>query len=233
MERSDPTFSLNQCPKHRPYHALLGYAPRQWPADGPVVRFIAPAAYRLPRSRRNYFKTSHGRCLRLALAGHIASPGRISELYRSSSGSPIPKYRDWGPLLVAGGQNSRRPASRRSVRQSLASLATVSGISISAVENFTFGREITPIAVAALLLLATFSAGLVGTKRPWLAAALVWFWIPAAHFVKHALGLRDTLHPNTYSSIAMLAAFSLFVCLMGVGGGAAIRRNISGLARIA
>ena len=102
-------------------------------------------------------------------------------------------------------------------------------MSISAVENFTFGGEITPIAIVALLLLATFSIGLAGTKRPWLAAALVWFWIPAAHLVKHALALPDTLHPNTYKSIEMLAIFSLFVCLIGVGVGIGIRRAVGGL----
>jgi len=49
---------------------------------------------------------------------------------------------------------------------------------------------------------------------------LVGAWVPAAHLAKHVLGLPDTLHPNTYRSIAMLTAFCLVVSLVAAYLGA-------------
>ena len=61
-------------------------------------------------------------------------------------------------------------------------------------------------------------------KRRWLAVGLVWVWLPVAHLVKHLLGLADTLHPNSYLSIAALAAISLATCLLGVAVGVGVGR---------
>jgi len=105
-------------------------------------------------------------------------------------------------------------------------LAAVAGMAISAVDNFAFGGEISPIAVVALLLLATACVGLGWSKWRWAAVAAVWVWLPSAHVFKHLLNLPDTLHPNTYPSIAMLAGFSLFVSLIGLGVGALVRHAI-------
>jgi hypothetical protein len=108
----------------------------------------------------------------------------------------------------------------------LLGVAAVAGCAISAVENFAFQGEISPIVIVALLLLASGSLGLAVGMRRWWCAVAVWFWIPAAHVVKHILGLADTLHPNTYASIAALAAFTLVVCGIGLCAGAAIRRTV-------
>jgi len=44
------------------------------------------------------------------------------------------------------------------------------------------------------------------------------------HLLKHAAGLPDTIHPNTYASILKLAAFTFLVCSVGLGFGLAFRR---------
>jgi hypothetical protein len=51
-----------------------------------------------------------------------------------------------------------------------------------------------------------------------------WAWLTLVHLVKHVFGLPDTLHPNTYTSILMLAVFSLVVATIGTGCGILIRR---------
>jgi hypothetical protein len=43
---------------------------------------------------------------------------------------------------------------------------------------------------------------------------------------KRILSLPDTLHPNTYTSILMLAVFSLAVVAAGTGCGLLIRRLV-------
>jgi hypothetical protein len=55
-----------------------------------------------------------------------------------------------------------------------------------------------------------------------------WACVPLAHVVKHVLGLPDTLQPNTYKSILMLAAFTFVVAALGTGGGLLIRRLTTG-----
>jgi len=52
-----------------------------------------------------------------------------------------------------------------------------------------------------------------------------------AHLVKHVLGLPDTLHPNTYTSILYLAAFTLVVATVGTGSGVLLRRLATGAVR--
>ena len=47
---------------------------------------------------------------------------------------------------------------------------------------------------------------------------------------KHALGLPDTLHPNTYLSILYLAAFTLVVAIIGTGCGLLVHRFATGSA---
>jgi len=101
--------------------------------------------------------------------------------------------------------------------------ATVLGMIAAAVDNFAAGGEVSPITIIALL---SASAGLLGFARPrsaWASAVLVGAWVPAAHVAKHLLGLPDTLHPNSYRSIAMLAAFCLVVCLVAAYLGALAR----------
>jgi hypothetical protein len=98
------------------------------------------------------------------------------------------------------------------------------GAIISAVDNVIFDGEVSPIVIVAMLFAAAAAAGLFWGRRGWLAAVAVWALIPAAHLAKRLLGLRDTLHPDTYASIAMLAAFSFVIAAVGIACGLLARR---------
>ena len=106
----------------------------------------------------------------------------------------------------------------------LASVGVVAGAAIAAVDNFAFGGEVSPILIVVMLLAATGIAGLVWDRRGWVAAAAAWICVPLAHLIKHVLGLPDTVQPNTYTSILMLAAFTLAVATIGTGCGILLRR---------
>ena len=96
------------------------------------------------------------------------------------------------------------------------------------VDNFAFDGEVSPILIVALLLAATAIAGALWGWHGWIAAAITWACVPSAHLVKHVFGLPDTLHPNTYTSILYLAAFTLVVAMAGTACGAIIRKLTPG-----
>lgn len=98
------------------------------------------------------------------------------------------------------------------------------GAAIAAVDNLLFEGEVSPIVIVGLLLIASASAGVMWGKRGLVAATITWAWVPATHAVKRVLGLPDTLHPNTWASVLMLAAFSLVVAAVGSGCGLLARR---------
>ncbi|NOT60883.1 MAG: hypothetical protein HOP19_11750 [Acidobacteria bacterium] len=98
------------------------------------------------------------------------------------------------------------------------------GAVITAVDNFAFGGEVSPIVIVAMLLVATITMGMVWGARGGLAATAVWLCLPLSHLIKHALGWPDTLHPNTYKSILMLAAFTLVIASLGVACGTLLRK---------
>ena len=100
------------------------------------------------------------------------------------------------------------------------------GAAIVYVDNWAFGGEVSPIVIVGLLLAASVIAGAVWGRSGWIAAAVAWACIPLAHVVKHSLGLPDTLHPNTYTSILYLAAFTLVVTVFGTGCGLLARRVV-------
>jgi hypothetical protein len=95
----------------------------------------------------------------------------------------------------------------------------VAGAVIVYVDNFAFEGEVSPIIIVAMLLAATATAAAIWGGGGWVPAGVAWAGVPLAHLVKHALGLPDTLHPNTYTSILYLAAFTLFVATVGAGFG--------------
>ncbi len=99
---------------------------------------------------------------------------------------------------------------------------------IAAVDNLAFEGEASPMIVVALLLASTAAAGATWRGRGWLASAAAWAWVPAAHLAKRLLGLPDTLHPNTYASILVLAGFTLVVAAAGTGCGLLLRRLAAG-----
>ncbi len=105
------------------------------------------------------------------------------------------------------------------------------GAAIVYVDNWAFGGEVSPIIIIALLLAATAVAGVIWGLSAWRAPAVTWACIPLAHVVKHVLGLPDTLHPNTFTSILFLAAFTLAVTLCGTGCGVLVRKIATGALR--
>jgi len=98
------------------------------------------------------------------------------------------------------------------------------GAAISAVDNFTFDGEISPIVIVGMLLLVAGTLATIWGTRALTAAVLAWTWLPSAHVLKHAFGLPDTMHPNTYSSILALAAFSLVITAVRFGLGLMLGR---------
>lgn len=106
----------------------------------------------------------------------------------------------------------------------LLGMGLLAGAAIVYLDNWAFEGEVSPIAIVALLLAATALAGAIWGRRGWIAAIVIWVCIPLVHVVKHFLGLPDTLHPNTYTSILYLAAFTLVVATFGAGCGMIVRR---------
>ncbi|MFH0991802.1 MAG: hypothetical protein V1799_17475 [bacterium] len=98
----------------------------------------------------------------------------------------------------------------------------VAGLAIAAVDNFAFESEVSPIVIVALLAAVTGTAGVLWGWRGWITSSSAWVCVPAAHLVKHLLGLPDTLHPNTYTSIMMPAAFTFVVAAIGTGSGVVV-----------
>jgi hypothetical protein len=111
----------------------------------------------------------------------------------------------------------------------LVGIGFIAGAVIAAVDNFAFEGEVSPIVIVAMLFAATAAAGWIWGWRGWQASAVVWLCVPLAHLVKHLLRLPDTLQPNSYASILMLAAFTFAVSTIGTGCGVLLRRiTISG-----
>ncbi len=99
------------------------------------------------------------------------------------------------------------------------------GLVIAGVDNFAFNGEVSPIVIVAMLFAGTATAGVVWGRHAWLAAGGMWLWTPLAHLVKHVLNLPDTMHPNTYVSIMLLAAFTLVIASIGTGCGILVHRE--------
>jgi len=91
-------------------------------------------------------------------------------------------------------------------------------------DNFAFQGEVSPIVIVILLLISTIIVGILLEWSAWITVVILWICVPMAHVVKHLLGLPDTLHPNTYTSILMLAAFTLIVSATGFLLGVLIHR---------
>ncbi len=106
----------------------------------------------------------------------------------------------------------------------LLALGFGAGVVIAAIDNFAFGGEISPIAIVALLLLLNGTAGATWGWRGGLLAIPAWLCIPSAHLIKQGLGLPDTLHPNTFTSILLLALFTFLVSTIGIALGVLLRR---------
>lgn len=101
------------------------------------------------------------------------------------------------------------------------------GLAISAVDNLAAGGHVSPVVIVALLLAATAAIGGWAGWTGWPAALAVGLPVPGVHLVKHVLGLPDTIQPDTYDSIAMMALFSAAVAGAGFVAGALLRQAVS------
>ena len=106
----------------------------------------------------------------------------------------------------------------------LVSIGLITGILISTIDNFAFEGEVSPIIIVLLLLTATLAFGATFGLRGALMSIFTWICIPLTHLIKHIFNLPDTLHPNTYTSILMLAIFTLIVSSVGIGLGIFINK---------
>jgi len=100
----------------------------------------------------------------------------------------------------------------------------IAGAVIVFTDNFAFQGEVSPIVIVIMLLAATITAGAIWKWQAWIAVVTLWVCVPMAHAVKHLLGLPDTLHPNTYASILMLAVFTFVISATGFLFGTLIHR---------
>ena len=104
----------------------------------------------------------------------------------------------------------------------------IAGAVIVFIDNFAFQGEVSPIVIVIMLLASTITLGAIWKWHAWIAAVTVWACVPMAHAVKHLLGLPDTLHPNTYTLILMLAVFTFVVSVIGLLFGTLINRISKG-----
>lgn len=102
-------------------------------------------------------------------------------------------------------------------------VGAIAGAVISAVDNFAFGGEVSPIVIVAMLLGFAGATGAIWGVRAGFVTAIAWTWLPGIHLLKHLFGLPDTIHPNTCASILKLATFSLTVVAVGLATGLLFR----------
>jgi hypothetical protein len=88
-----------------------------------------------------------------------------------------------------------------------------------------FGDDSSMLTVL-LWLLFSGVMGFSVPRRPWRWALVLGPWTALLHLVVHALGLADSIHPNTYATILILVPVSLAACCLGAYGGAMARRLV-------
>jgi hypothetical protein len=103
-------------------------------------------------------------------------------------------------------------------------LGLLAGVALAAAANFSSLGEVSSIVIVAILFFVTFAAGAAWGSRAWVPSAVAWSCVPLSHVVKHAFHLADTLQPNTYRSILLLAVFTGAIAAVGTGLGIALRR---------
>jgi hypothetical protein len=91
----------------------------------------------------------------------------------------------------------------------------IAGAIIVFIDNFASQGEVSPIVIVIMLLVSTITVGAIWKWPAWISAVTLWIFVPMAHVIKHVLGLPDTLHPNTYTSILLLAVFTFVISAIG------------------
>jgi hypothetical protein len=105
--------------------------------------------------------------------------------------------------------------------------ASALGAAIAAVDNLACGGEISPLVIVALLAVTAAAAGLAAGGRGAVAALFAGAWLPGVHIVKKVLGVPDTLQPDSYGSIAKLAALVVVVAAVGATVGVGSRKTFN------
>jgi hypothetical protein len=98
------------------------------------------------------------------------------------------------------------------------------GAGLFYLDGYAFGGEVSPIVTIGCVLFAIAGLSLTWGMSSWIAASITWVMLPLGHVVKHALGIPDTIQPNTYLSIAGLAVVTLAAAIVGGAVGMLIRR---------
>jgi hypothetical protein len=106
-------------------------------------------------------------------------------------------------------------------------IGLIAGLALAYADNIAFKGEASPILIVVMLLAITSVAAAVWGPGAWITASSAWLCVPTAHLIKHAAGWPDTLQPNTYTSIFMLAAFTLVVAILGTGVGLLVHRGVA------
>jgi len=104
--------------------------------------------------------------------------------------------------------------------------AIVIGLFISALDNYAFEGEISPIFIIMLLFLFSSGMALIINTEAYILSIIIWVFLPAVHFIKHLLGLSDSIQPNTYESILLLALVTFAVSQVGFMVGCTIRKTV-------
>lgn len=103
--------------------------------------------------------------------------------------------------------------------------ATGTGLLTAVDKAAPFGDDTSQFTVF-LWLVFSGLLGFAVPRRPWRWAVLMGPWLPLTHLLVHAMGLPDSIRPNTYTAILILVPVSLAVCSLGVYAGAFARRLV-------
>jgi hypothetical protein len=103
--------------------------------------------------------------------------------------------------------------------------AIVIGLFISALDNCAFGGEISPVIVIMLLFLFCAGMAFIVNTYAYLISIIIWIFLPLVHFINHLLGFTDSIQPNTYQSIFLLALVTFAVSQIGFVVGRIIRKT--------
>lgn len=116
------------------------------------------------------------------------------------------------------------PESSKNARYMLFATGIAAGTIIAMVDNLVLSGVITPFIIAAMLLAAAGTSGIIWRWQGWIVAVGIWICDPLVHLSKHLLGLPDTLSPNTYMSILLLTLFMFVISFFGLSFGVLVRK---------
>jgi hypothetical protein len=137
--------------------------------------------------------------------------------------------------MKSAAYNETNRMSSTSIKNRLPLLLLVggcAGVIIAAVDNYAFEGEVSPIIIVGMLFTLSALFGAVWMWRGGLATVAAWACVPLAHVAKHVLHLPDTLQPNTYASILLLASFTFAVAAIGTGCGVLLRKLTTASSKI-